>query len=67
SVSQPPKPQPTKPQPKPEPKPQPQQPVNSKQWCLPLDFGDWFSKLMGKQQVCITFGGWGGDSGFWPF
>ncbi|GAA0269227.1 hypothetical protein GCM10010302_03620 [Streptomyces polychromogenes] len=65
--SQPPKPQPPKPQPKPEPKPQPQQPVNSKQWCLPLDFGDWFSKLMGNQSLCIDLGGWGGDSGFWPF
>ncbi|MER6214611.1 glycosyl hydrolase [Streptomyces sp. NPDC001674] len=53
--------------PKPLPKPQPQPPLNSKQWCLPLDFGDWLSKLMGKQQVCVTIGGWSGDFRFWPF
>ncbi|MEU8434243.1 glycosyl hydrolase [Streptomyces sp. NPDC029216] len=55
------------PQPQPEPKPQPQQPVNSKQWCLPLNFSDWLSKLTGDQSICISFGDWGGDSWFWPF
>ncbi|MEU3313296.1 glycosyl hydrolase [Streptomyces sp. NPDC006662] len=65
SVSQPPKPLP-KPQPQ-KPRPEPQPPLNSKQWCLPLDFGDWLSKLMGKQQVCVTIGGWSGDFRFWPF
>ncbi|MET8294948.1 glycosyl hydrolase [Streptomyces sp. NPDC005180] len=65
SASQPPKPLP-KPQPQ-KPQPEPQPPLNSKQWCLPLDFGDWLSKLMGKQQVCVTIGGWSGDFRFWPF
>ncbi|MEW1634454.1 glycosyl hydrolase [Streptomyces sp. NPDC093801] len=65
SPSQPPKPQP---KPKPDPKPRPQQPVNSPQWCLPFDFGDWLSKLIGGQSLCIGLGfGWEGDSGFWPF
>ncbi|MFF4582941.1 glycoside hydrolase family 26 protein [Streptomyces sp. NPDC001373] len=58
--------QPPKPQPKPTPKPRPEQPVNSRQWCLPFDFGDWFSKLIGGQSLCINLG-WEGDSGFWPF
>ncbi|MFF4496656.1 glycosyl hydrolase [Streptomyces sp. NPDC001546] len=65
SASQPPMPLP-KPQPQ-KPQPEPQPPLNSKQWCLPLDFGDWLSKLMGKQQVCVTIGGWSGDFRFWPF
>ncbi|MEU2394833.1 glycosyl hydrolase [Streptomyces sp. NPDC007369] len=41
-------------------------PVNSTQWCVPLTFGDWLSKLVGKQSVCITVD-WDRDSGFWPW
>ncbi|MGW5343094.1 glycoside hydrolase family 26 protein [Streptomyces sp. NPDC004050] len=41
-------------------------PVNSTQWCVPLTFGDWLSKLVGKQSVCITLD-WDRDSGFWPW
>ncbi|MFJ4780773.1 glycosyl hydrolase [Streptomyces sp. NPDC088762] len=41
-------------------------PVNAKQWCLPLDFGEWLSKLVGKQSVCVRLD-WGKESGFWPF
>ncbi|WP_323183423.1 glycosyl hydrolase [Streptomyces sp. NBC_00091] len=57
-----PKPQP-QPQPKPEPKPQPN---NSRQWCVPLNFGEWLNALVGNQTVCVRFD-WGEDSGFWPF
>ncbi|MBZ9596327.1 hypothetical protein K7B06_14675 [Streptomyces erythrochromogenes] len=58
--------------PKPEPTPaaplpQPQQPpLNSMQWCVPLNFGEWLSKLVGKQSVCVTID-LGEGSGFWPF
>ncbi|MFE1897260.1 glycosyl hydrolase [Streptomyces yangpuensis] len=57
-----------KPEPTPaEPLPQPQQPpLNSRQWCVPLNFGEWLSKLVGKQSVCFTID-LGEDSGFWPF
>ncbi|MFE2284427.1 glycoside hydrolase family 26 protein [Streptomyces sp. NPDC059443] len=52
------------------PKPQPtvpaEPPVNSKQWCVPLNFGEWLSKLVGKQSVCVKVD-WGRDSGYWPF
>ncbi|WP_330296823.1 glycoside hydrolase family 26 protein [Streptomyces sp. NBC_00503] len=52
------------------PKPQPTvpttPPVNSKQWCVPLNFGEWLSKLVGKQSVCVKVD-WGKDSGYWPF
>ncbi|MBT2468225.1 hypothetical protein J7E97_10135 [Streptomyces sp. ISL-66] len=49
------------------PKPQPEKPpVNSTQWCVPLNFGEWLSKLVGKQSVCVKID-WGRDSGFWPF
>ncbi|GAA3098443.1 hypothetical protein GCM10020254_49790 [Streptomyces goshikiensis] len=41
-------------------------PVNSKQWCMPLNFGEWLSKLIGAQSLCVKFD-WGKDSGFWPF
>ncbi|NXY99273.1 hypothetical protein HYE82_33830 [Streptomyces sp. BR123] len=41
-------------------------PVNSTQWCVPLGFGDWLAKLVGKQSVCITLD-WDRDSGFWPW
>ncbi|MGW9070822.1 glycosyl hydrolase [Streptomyces yangpuensis] len=56
--------------PKPEPTPAaplPQQPpLNSMQWCVPLNFGEWLSKLVGKQSVCVTID-LGEGSGFWPF
>ncbi|MFC9298156.1 glycosyl hydrolase [Streptomyces sp. NPDC057011] len=65
---------PSAPVPKPEstPTPKPTQPdpvdppVNIRQWCIPLNFGEWLSKLVGKQSVCIQLD-WGKDSGFWPF
>ncbi|WP_412077717.1 glycosyl hydrolase [Streptomyces xanthophaeus] len=51
----------------PEPDPQPSQPpVNSTLWCMPLNFGEWLSKLVGKQSVCVQLN-WSKDSGFWPF
>ncbi|MFJ3926070.1 glycosyl hydrolase [Streptomyces sp. NPDC090022] len=54
----------------PTPEPAPTTPVpNSRQWCVPVNFGEWLSKLLGKQSVCIRF-----DVGFdlgkdslWPF
>ncbi|WP_329384370.1 glycosyl hydrolase [Streptomyces sp. NBC_01351] len=63
-----PKPEPTpaaSASPKPTPEP-PAQPTNSKQWCVPLNFGEWLSKLVGKQSVCVKVD-WGKDSGYWPF
>ncbi|MEU6298368.1 glycosyl hydrolase [Streptomyces erythrochromogenes] len=49
------------------PLPQPQQPpLNSRQWCVPINFGEWLSKLVGKQSVCFKVD-LGGGSGFWPF
>ncbi|WP_323181749.1 glycosyl hydrolase [Streptomyces sp. NBC_01408] len=51
--------------PKPDPQP-PQPPVNSTLWCMPVNFGEWLSKLLGKQSVCVQLN-WGKDSGFWPF
>ncbi|MFI1647721.1 glycosyl hydrolase [Streptomyces avidinii] len=59
-----PKPEPTPPKPLPEPTTPP--PVNSKQWCVPLNFGEWLSQLVGKQAVCIKLD-FGKDSGLWPF
>ncbi|WP_162688822.1 hypothetical protein [Streptomyces sp. ICC4] len=41
-------------------------PVNSTQWCVPLNFGEWLSKLVGKQSVCVKVD-WGRETGFWPF
>lgn len=68
-----PKPEPEVPSPAPSPlvpKPEPSQPttppVNSKQWCVPINFGEWLSKLVGKQSVCVKID-WGQDTGFWPF
>ncbi|MFF5704555.1 glycosyl hydrolase [Streptomyces sp. NPDC012794] len=58
-----PKPDVPKPEPKPEPKPQPN---DSREWCLPLTFGDWLNSLVGNQSFCFRFD-WGEDSGFWPF
>ncbi|MFF4430215.1 glycosyl hydrolase [Streptomyces sp. NPDC001513] len=58
-----PKPDPTPPKPLPQPQ---QPPVNSSQWCVPLNFGEWLSKLVGKQSVCIRLD-WGKGSGIWPF
>ncbi|MEU6755133.1 glycosyl hydrolase [Streptomyces sp. NPDC046685] len=59
-----PTPQPTPPKPL----PQPQQPpvTNPKQWCVPLNFGEWLSGLVGKQSVCLKLD-WSKDSGYWPF
>ncbi|MFG3001007.1 glycosyl hydrolase [Streptomyces sp. NPDC048340] len=54
-------PEPPAPQP-----PKPQPPLNSTQWCVPLNFGEWLSKLVGKQSVCVKID-WGRESGFWPF
>ncbi|WP_158866661.1 hypothetical protein [Streptomyces xanthophaeus] len=51
--------------PKPEPQPTPP-PANSKLWCVPLSFGEWLSKLVGKQSVCVQLG-WDKGSGLWPF
>ncbi|MGW6573233.1 glycosyl hydrolase [Streptomyces sp. NPDC054945] len=58
-----PKPEPTPPKPLPQPTPPP---VNSTHWCVPLNFGEWLSKLVGTQSVCIKLD-FGKDSGFWPF
>ncbi|MFD9409081.1 glycosyl hydrolase [Streptomyces sp. NPDC059989] len=60
-----PKPEST-PTPTPPPAPTQPAPVNTKQWCIPLNFGEWLSKLVGKQSVCVQLD-WGKDSGFWPF
>ncbi|MEW2414218.1 glycosyl hydrolase [Streptomyces sp. NPDC046866] len=63
-------PSPVVPQPQPQPsqppRPQRPSPVNSTQWCVPINVGEWLSKLVGKQSVCITLD-WGSDSGFWPW
>ncbi|MCY0951776.1 glycoside hydrolase family 26 protein [Streptomyces sp. H27-S2] len=58
-----PTPVPPKPQPQPQP---PKPPTNSKQWCVPLNFGEWLSKLVGKQSVCVQVD-WKDNFGFWPF
>ncbi|MFB7262057.1 glycosyl hydrolase [Streptomyces nojiriensis] len=58
-----PKPEPTPPKPLPQPTPPP---VNSRHWCVPLNFGEWLSKLVGKQSVCIKLD-FGKESSFWPF
>ncbi|MFE9845570.1 glycoside hydrolase family 26 protein [Streptomyces goshikiensis] len=60
------KPSPVAPKPDPAPTTPPPPPVNSKQWCMPLNFGEWLSKLIGTQSLCVKFD-WGKDSGFWPF
>ncbi|MET8755782.1 glycosyl hydrolase [Streptomyces sp. NPDC004667] len=55
------------PVPSPAPKPPAPEPTtNSTQWCVPLNFGEWLNKLVGKQTVCIKLD-WGKNSGFWPF
>ncbi|MGW6979487.1 glycoside hydrolase family 26 protein [Streptomyces sp. NPDC054932] len=59
-----PKPDPTPPKPLPQPTPPPL--VNSQHWCVPLNFGEWLSKLVGKQSVCIKLD-FGKESSFWPF
>ncbi|MFG2993422.1 glycoside hydrolase family 26 protein [Streptomyces sp. NPDC048257] len=58
-----PKPQPTPPKPLPQPT---TPPVNSQHWCVPLNFGEWLSKLVGTQSVCFKLD-FRKDSGFWPF
>ncbi|MFD3720682.1 glycosyl hydrolase [Streptomyces sp. NPDC058674] len=60
-----PEPTPTPTPPRPQPKPE-VPPANSKQWCVPLNFGEWLSKLVGRQSVCVQLD-WGKASGFWPF
>ncbi|MFD6970685.1 glycosyl hydrolase [Streptomyces sp. NPDC059949] len=60
-----PKPTPTAAQPQPLPQPE-KPPVNGTQWCVPINFGEWLSKLVGMQSVCIELD-WGKDSDFWPF
>ncbi|MFD3803435.1 glycosyl hydrolase [Streptomyces sp. NPDC058619] len=57
-----PAPLPPKPQPQPQP---PKPPANSKQWCVPLNFGEWLSKLVGKQSFCVQVD-WNDDFRFWP-
>ncbi|MFD3543774.1 glycoside hydrolase family 26 protein [Streptomyces sp. NPDC058662] len=60
-------PSPLVPTPKPTPMPEPPlPPANSKQWCVPLSFGEWLSKLVGNQSVCITLN-WTKDDSIWPF
>ncbi|MFF5446873.1 glycoside hydrolase family 26 protein [Streptomyces sp. NPDC012888] len=45
-------PTPTEPVP---PRPEPQRPpLNSREWCVPLNFGEWLNKLLGNQTVCVT-------------
>ncbi|MFD9416414.1 glycosyl hydrolase [Streptomyces goshikiensis] len=68
STSPSPKPSPVVPKPVPAPTTPtpPPPPVNSRQWCMPLNFGEWLSKLIGKQSLCVRFD-WGKGSGFWPF
>ncbi|MGW7437906.1 glycosyl hydrolase [Streptomyces sp. NPDC054849] len=58
-------PSPLPPTPLPEPEPE-EPPVNGTQWCVPINFGDWLSELVGRQSVCIELD-WGRDSYFWPF
>ncbi|WP_424213281.1 glycoside hydrolase family 26 protein [Streptomyces sp. BI20] len=53
------------PTPTPKPTPKPTTPVNPKEWCVPIQFGDWLSQLVGKQSVCVKFDG--GKGGYWPF
>ncbi|MFD7839948.1 glycosyl hydrolase [Streptomyces sp. NPDC059761] len=49
------------------PKPEPTDPpANITEWCVPINFGEWLSKLVGKQSVCVKID-WGKDSGFWPW
>ncbi|MFE4262612.1 glycosyl hydrolase [Streptomyces sp. NPDC056883] len=62
-------PSPVVPKPDPEPSQPPKPttpPVNSTEWCVPINFGEWLSKLVGKQSVCIKVD-WGKETGFWPF
>ncbi|MGP3686673.1 glycosyl hydrolase [Streptomyces sp. IBSNAI002] len=62
-----PEPVPSRPQPQPQPLPEPAKPpLNPKEWCVPLSFGEWLSKLVGKQSVCVKVD-LSKDSGFWPF
>ncbi|MEV7613900.1 glycosyl hydrolase [Streptomyces sp. NPDC089799] len=55
-----PKPSPDVPEPSPDPT-TPRPPVNSTEWCLPLNFGDWLGQLLGKKSLCVKFD-W-----TWPF
>ncbi|WP_443065304.1 glycoside hydrolase family 26 protein [Streptomyces sp. NBC_00536] len=37
-----------------------------REWCVPVNFGEWLSKLVGKQSVCVKID-LGDDSTWWPF
>ncbi|QES48695.1 hypothetical protein DEJ50_13530 [Streptomyces venezuelae] len=39
----------------------PAPPLNSEEWCLPLNFGEWLNQLVGNQSVCVKLD-WR-----WPF
>ncbi|MER6389688.1 glycosyl hydrolase [Streptomyces sp. NPDC001523] len=43
----------------------PKPPVNNTQWCVPLNFGEWLSKLVGNQAVCVKLD-WS-KGRLWPF
>ncbi|MFD3695686.1 glycoside hydrolase family 26 protein [Streptomyces sp. NPDC058646] len=59
-------PSPAVPVPDPQPPRPPRPPAVNTLWCMPLNFGEWLSKLVGKQSVCVQLD-WRKDSGFWPF
>ncbi|MET9698184.1 glycosyl hydrolase [Streptomyces sp. NPDC006529] len=40
--------------------------VPQREWCLPVNFGEWLSKLVGKQAVCFKID-LGDDATWWPF
>ncbi|MET3984017.1 hypothetical protein ABIC27_001884 [Streptomyces sp. PvR034] len=44
----------------------PKPPAAPKEWCVPINFGEWLSKLVGKQSVCVKID-LGEDSNWWPF
>ncbi|MGW0391172.1 glycoside hydrolase family 26 protein [Streptomyces sp. NPDC003042] len=65
-----PTPSPLVPEPQPQPQPQPQPdppkpPADEPVWCVPLNFSEWLSKLVGNQTVCLKVD-WRKDSR-WPF
>ncbi|MFI8104048.1 glycoside hydrolase family 26 protein [Streptomyces sp. NPDC086023] len=55
-----PKPSPVKPTPKPSPEPPKPQPPVEREWCMPLDFGDWFDDMFGSKKICWS---WNWDEG----
>ncbi|MDJ0380510.1 glycosyl hydrolase [Streptomyces sp. G-G2] len=44
----------------------PKPPSVPSQWCVPLNFGEWLSKIVGKQAICFKID-LGEDSTWWPF